>query len=267
MKPGPDISVLLFFICLSIILLQVSGKEDLYDLLGVRKNASDREIKKSFRKLALKYHPDKNKEKGAEEKFRQIADAYSILSDPEKRKQYDMYGHSAFGGDGSSASHSNEYASGQGFPFPDVQDFFKHFDDAFHFHSNAGHQHQYHQQQHEYQERPHFNHHYQQQHRQQQRHYDSHAHYHYANQKQGHVFHGFNFDDLFQDLDSEDFGSFFQSPFSSSSGFGQPIGNSFSFGDSFFGSEAFAHSNPSSGNCKVVTRRVGNSVTTYTHCS
>ena len=63
-----------------------------YQILGVNKDASKQEIKKSFRKLAVQYHPDKNNSPGAEEKFRKIAEAYEILSDDDKRRQYDMSG-------------------------------------------------------------------------------------------------------------------------------------------------------------------------------
>jgi len=67
--------------------------EDYYKLLGVNKNASKEEIKKAFRKLAMKYHPDKNKDnKEAAEKFKKINEAYAVLSNDEKRKQYDMFG-------------------------------------------------------------------------------------------------------------------------------------------------------------------------------
>jgi len=70
----------------------------LYETLGVSKNASADEIKKAYRRLARKYHPDINKEKDAEEKFKEINAAYEILSDEQKRKQYDMHGDSMFGG-------------------------------------------------------------------------------------------------------------------------------------------------------------------------
>ncbi|MCW1360393.1 DnaJ domain-containing protein [Campylobacter jejuni] len=70
----------------------------LYETLGVSKNASADEIKKAYRRLARKYHPDINKEKGAEEKFKEINAAYEILSDPQKKAQYDQYGDSMFGG-------------------------------------------------------------------------------------------------------------------------------------------------------------------------
>ena len=70
---------------------------DFYEILGVSRNASDDEIKKSYRKLAMKYHPDRNKSnKEAERKFKEISAAYEALKDPQKRAAYDQYGHSAF---------------------------------------------------------------------------------------------------------------------------------------------------------------------------
>jgi len=70
---------------------------DYYKLLGVSKKASDEEIKKAYRKMAMKYHPDHTKgDKAAEEKFKQISEAYAVLSDKEKRQQYDTYGSSGF---------------------------------------------------------------------------------------------------------------------------------------------------------------------------
>ncbi len=71
--------------------------KDYYKILGVSKNATQEEIKKAFRKLAIKYHPDKNKgNKEAEERFKEINEAYAVLSDPEKRKQYDAFGSQEF---------------------------------------------------------------------------------------------------------------------------------------------------------------------------
>ncbi len=70
--------------------------KDFYDVLGVKKGASLDEIKQAYRKLALQYHPDRNKSKEAEEKFKEINEAYAVLSNPEKRKQYDAYGPDQF---------------------------------------------------------------------------------------------------------------------------------------------------------------------------
>lgn len=72
--------------------------KSLYEALEVSQNASADEIKKSYRRLARKYHPDINKEPGAEDKFKEINAAYEILSDENKRKQYDQFGDSMFGG-------------------------------------------------------------------------------------------------------------------------------------------------------------------------
>ena len=68
-----------------------------YETLGVKKDSSAQVIKKAYRKLAMKYHPDQNKgDKAAEEKFKKISEAYAVLSDPEKRKQFDTFGESGF---------------------------------------------------------------------------------------------------------------------------------------------------------------------------
>jgi DnaJ-class molecular chaperone len=66
--------------------------KDYYKILGLSRGATDDDVKKAYRKMALKYHPDKNKSAGAEEKFKEIAEAYEVLSDPKKRQVYDQYG-------------------------------------------------------------------------------------------------------------------------------------------------------------------------------
>jgi len=77
----------------------MSGKRDFYEILGLSKGASEAEIKKAYRKLALKYHPDKNPgDSEAEEKFKEAAEAYEVLSNKEKRARYDQFGHAGMGG-------------------------------------------------------------------------------------------------------------------------------------------------------------------------
>src|SRR5574344_1010194 len=77
----------------------MADKRDYYEVLGVDKGADDAAIKKAYRVLAKKYHPDTNSgDKEAEAKFKEASEAYAVLSDPEKRKQYDQFGHAAFDG-------------------------------------------------------------------------------------------------------------------------------------------------------------------------
>jgi molecular chaperone DnaJ len=79
----------------------LNGKKDYYELLGVNRSAGEDEIKKAYRKLALQHHPDRNPgDKQAEEKFKEVSEAYSVLSDAQKRSQYDQFGHAAFGESG-----------------------------------------------------------------------------------------------------------------------------------------------------------------------
>ncbi|MDY0328126.1 MAG: DnaJ domain-containing protein, partial [Arcobacteraceae bacterium] len=83
--------------------------KSLYETLEINENASPDEIKKAYRKLARKYHPDVNKDPSAEEKFKEINAAYEVLSDPQKKSQYDQYGDNMFGG-----QNFHDFARGQG---------------------------------------------------------------------------------------------------------------------------------------------------------
>ena len=77
----------------------MAEKRDYYEVLGVDKNASEAEIKRAYRKVAKKYHPDMNPgDKEAEAKFKEASEAYAVLSDADKRRQYDQFGHAAFEG-------------------------------------------------------------------------------------------------------------------------------------------------------------------------
>ena len=98
------------------------NKRDYYEVLGVSKGASESEIKKAYRKMALKYHPDKNPDnKDAEQKFKEAAEAYDVLSSPEKKHRYDQFGHAGMTG-----------AAGGGFGGGmNMEDIFSQFGDIF----------------------------------------------------------------------------------------------------------------------------------------
>lgn len=99
------------------------SKRDYYDILGVAKGASAEEIKKAYRKLAIKYHPDKNPDdKSAEEKFKEAAEAYEVLSSPEKKQRYDQFGHAGVGG---------AAGGGYGGGGMNMEDIFSQFGDIF----------------------------------------------------------------------------------------------------------------------------------------
>mgnify|MGYP000610209018 CR=1 FL=1 len=77
------------------------AKRDYYEVLGVTKSASADDIKKAYRKLAIQFHPDKNPDNPeAEDKFKEAAEAYEVLSNPEKKQRYDQFGHQGMGGSG-----------------------------------------------------------------------------------------------------------------------------------------------------------------------
>src|SRR5579864_1563156 len=104
--------------------MPVMAKRDYYEVLGVERTAADAEVKSAFRKLAMKYHPDRNPgDKESERKFKEINEAYDVIKDPDKRAAYDRYGHAAFehGAGAGAAGFGADFAS----TFSDI------FDDLF----------------------------------------------------------------------------------------------------------------------------------------
>ena len=76
----------------------MAAKRDYYEVLGVSKTSSQHEVKQQYRKLALKFHPDRNQYSDAEEHFKEISEAYAVISDPRKKQVYDQYGHAGTNG-------------------------------------------------------------------------------------------------------------------------------------------------------------------------
>ena len=112
----------------------MAEKRDYYEVLGVQKNANADEIKKAYRKAAIQYHPDKNPgDKEAEEKFKEAAEAYDVLSNPDKRARYDQFGHAGMGGAAGGAGGYGGF--GGGFSMEDI---FSQFGDIFGGHFGGG---------------------------------------------------------------------------------------------------------------------------------
>ena len=111
----------------------MAEKRDYYEVLGVEKNANADDIKKAYRKAAIKYHPDKNPgDKEAEEKFKEAAEAYDVLSNPDKRARYDRFGHAGMGGAAGGGF------GGGGFGGFSMEDIFSQFGDIFGGHFGGG---------------------------------------------------------------------------------------------------------------------------------
>src|SRR5450755_4561681 len=100
-----------------------ANKRDYYEILGIARTATDDEIKKAFRRLAKQYHPDANKEQGADARFIEINEAYEVLSDTQKRATYDRYGHAGLAGSmGAGGFGSSDFGS-----FSNINDLFETF--------------------------------------------------------------------------------------------------------------------------------------------
>ncbi|XP_022604955.1 dnaJ homolog subfamily B member 9-like [Seriola dumerili] len=233
-------SVLLLAVHVLLISEFILAKRDYYDMLGVTKDATDRQIKKAFHKLALKYHPDRNKGPDAEAKFREIAEAYETLSDDKRRREYDQFGHGPSpgeghrGGGGGGNHNFNQHYQSFNFNFDDI---FKDYDT---FGQQQRHQHHFHSHSHTHSH----SHSHSQSQAHQKRHFDSHFQAHQeAMNRQRRQFSGGLFDDMFEDLEKM-----------------------FSFNSHGSRTESRFQSSGKQ-HCRTVTQRRGNMVTTFTDCS
>ncbi|XP_062403617.1 dnaJ homolog subfamily B member 9a [Sardina pilchardus] len=216
-------SAVMFAVCILMITELILARKDYYDILGVPKDATERQIKKAFHRLAMKLHPDKNKSPDAETKFREIAEAYETLSDEKRRQEYDQMGHNAFFREATGAGRGG---GGQHFHHTfDFDDMFRDFDPY------AQNRHAHH--------RRHF-----------EEHLRTHQQAHQQAQGQGrhkrHFQGGFGaglFDDMFDDMEKM-----------------------FTFDKQSKRTES-QFQGTTKQQCRTVTQRRGNMVTTYTDCS
>ncbi|KAK3526255.1 hypothetical protein QTP70_020406 [Hemibagrus guttatus] len=118
-------SMLAVAVCVLMITEMILAQEDYYEILGIPKDASERQIKKAFHKLAMKYHPDKNKSPDAEAKFREIAEAYETLSDSKRRQEYDQMRSNPFSRESTQGSRGARFHQPFSFNFEDM---FRDFD-------------------------------------------------------------------------------------------------------------------------------------------
>ncbi|XP_066926680.1 dnaJ homolog subfamily B member 9-like [Clytia hemisphaerica] len=232
-------------------------QKDYYKILGVSRTATDREIKKAFRKLAVKYHPDKNKSPDAEQMFRDIAEAHEVLSDEKKRKIYDRYGEDGLKDQAGFDSSSFDF---------NVKDFFKdfhfdfgknsffndeedHFGDSFfgsHFEFHNAHHDKHHHGANEDFHNAHHQFHHNRAHNANKNHHHQHEHNDFENIR----------------FEQNDNGHDLHDGFASFGG----------FDDDFFGETQFFHSEERTTHtrqqrCKTVTKKMGNMVMTTTECS
>lgn len=242
-------SVLLLAVCILMITEFILAQRDYYDILGVPKEASEQQIKKAFHKLAMKYHPDRNKSPNAEAKFREIAEAYEALSDNKRRREYDQFGHGPspgedFGGGRQRNNHNGAYSSR-----PFQQSF--NFDDLFRDFDQFGQNHHKHHHSH-----AHFNAHSKNAHAQHQKHFESHFQAHQEAQSKH----------------KRQFQQFHQGAFGGAGAGGGIFDSMFEDLEKLFtvntqGSRTHRGFQGAAGNCRTVTQRRGNMVSTYTDCS